>query len=109
MSYNLLLLAIWFSATEAMVTDEVPAKPETLKASATKGLEPTVGTKHPLLLEEKFDGSTLPKEWNVKSGELRVADGCLRASQTATGDRLCLFNFVQPMQDAAIQIDFRFE
>jgi hypothetical protein len=72
-------------------------------------LEPTLGTKGRLLLEENFDGAALPKGWSVKSGAVRVADGTLRASQEKERDgRLCLFNCAQPMQDAAIQIDFRF-
>lgn len=71
------------------------------------GLEPILGKKGQLLLEEKFDGDTLPKGWSSKSGKVRVADGALRASQTK-GERLCLFSCVQPMQDAAIQIDFKF-
>ena len=50
------------------------------------GLDPTLGTKGRLLLEEQFDGNTLPTAWTVKSGQLRVADGNLRASQKM-GDR----------------------
>lgn len=72
-------------------------------------LEPSLGTKGRLLLEEKFDGDALPKGWSAKSGELRVADGVLRAGQKKGADRLCLFSCEQPMQDAAIQIDFKLE
>jgi hypothetical protein len=72
-------------------------------------LEPVLGKKGSLLLEEKFDGDTLPKGWSITSGEVRVADGTLHATQKKEKDgRLCLFNCVQPMQDAAIQIDFKF-
>ena len=74
---------------------------------AAGGLEPILGKTGKLLLEENFDGDTLPKGWSSKSGKLRVGDGALRASQTK-GERLCLFSRVQPMQDAAIQIDFKF-
>ena len=69
-----------------------------------------MGTTGRLLLEEKFDGDTLPKGWTVKSGGLRVADGILLASQKKDTDgRLGLFNCELPMQDAAIQIDFKFD
>ena len=72
------------------------------------GLEPILGTKGRLLLDEKFDSDTLPKGWNVKAGGLRVADGALRASQKRDAGSLGLFNCEMPMQDAAIQVDFKF-
>ena len=70
--------------------------------------EPTLGKKGKLLLEEKFDGDTLSKGWTGKTGGLRVADGVLHASMKSSDGRLGLFNREQPMQDAAIQIDFKF-
>ena len=77
--------------------------------SAGASLEPILGTKGRLLLEETFDGDALPKGWSVKSGLVRVAGGTLHTSQKKERDgRLCLFNCAQPMQDAAIQIDFKF-
>ena len=72
-------------------------------------LEPKLGTKGSLLLEEKFDADSLPKGWAIKNGKVRVAEGALRASQDKEAGRLCLFNCEQPMQDAAIQIDFKFD
>jgi hypothetical protein len=79
--------------------------PECLAAA---DLEPTLGKKDKLLLEETFDGDTLPKGWTGKTGGLRVADGVLHASQKRDDGRLGLFSRAQPMQDAAIQIDFKF-
>jgi hypothetical protein len=76
---------------------------------AAADLEPKLGTKGPLLLEEKFDAGSLPKAWTIKNGNVRVADGALRASQNKEAGRLCLFSCEQPMQDAAIQIDFKFD
>lgn len=75
---------------------------------AAADLEPALGKKGKLLLEEKFDGDTLPKGWTGKTGGLRVADGVLHASQKKEDSRLGLFSREQPMQDAAIQIDFKF-
>lgn len=72
-------------------------------------LQPLLGAKGQLLLEEKFDAAELPKNWNVKNGDVRVAAGTLRASQNKEAGRLCLFNCDQPMKDAAIQIDFKFD
>src|SRR5437879_333406 len=77
--------------------------------AAAADLEPKLGTKAALLLEENFDASALPTGWTIKSGSVRVADGALRASQNKEAGRLCLFNCEQPMQDAAIQIDFKFD
>jgi len=76
---------------------------------AAADLEPKLGAKGKLLLEENFDASTLPKGWTIKNGSVRVAEGALLASQNKEAGRLCLFNCEQPMQDAAIQIDFRFD
>ena len=72
-------------------------------------LEPILGEKGRLLLEENFEGAKLPAGWSVKTGRLRVADGVLRASQKREDGRLCLFDLELPMQDAAVQIDFKFD
>jgi len=72
------------------------------------GLEPALGKTGRLLLEERFDGETLPNGWSVKSGRLRVAAGALHAGRKADDGRLSLFSREQPLQDAAIQIDFKF-
>jgi hypothetical protein len=97
-SVLLLLLVTWLSAAVAVQTAPTPP---------TGGLEPILGKKGQLLLEEKFDGDTVPKGWSSKSGKLRVTDGVLRASRIK-GERLCLFSCAQPMEDAAVQIDFKF-
>src|ERR1044072_9043054 len=76
---------------------------------AAGDLEPVLGTRGRLLLEEKFEGQTLPKGWTVKAGKLRVADGTLRASQSREAGSLGLFSRQQPLQDAAIQLDFKFD
>jgi len=72
-------------------------------------LQPLLGAKGELLLEEKFDAASLPQGWSVKNGNVRVAEGALHASQNKEAGRLCLFNCDQPLQDAAIQIDFKFD
>jgi hypothetical protein len=72
-------------------------------------LEPILGKKGQLLLDEEFAGETMPKGWIVKAGRLRVMDGTLRASQDREAGKLGLFSREQPMQDAVIQIDFKFD
>jgi len=76
---------------------------------AAADLEPPLGAKGKLLLEETFDGDALPKGWHIKAGGLRVANGALRANQDKAAGRLGLFNCELPMQDAAIQLDFKFD
>lgn len=71
------------------------------------GLEPLLGMRGRLLLEETFAGDTLPRNWSVKSGRVQPVGGELRTSQSK-GERLCLFHCDLPLQDAAIQVDFRF-
>lgn len=71
--------------------------------------ELTLGSKGALLLEETFDGEKLPDGWTQKAGGLRVADGVLHASQDRQAGRLGLFNCDVPMQDAVIQVEFKFD
>jgi hypothetical protein len=72
-------------------------------------LEPILGKKGRLLLQEEFEGQTLPEGWTIKAGKLRVTDGTLRASQSREAGKLGLFSREQLMQDAVIQIDFKFD
>jgi hypothetical protein len=46
-------------------------------------LEPTLGKKGKLLLEEKFETAALPAGWTRNTGELSVRDGSLHASELA--------------------------
>ncbi|MDZ4403271.1 alpha/beta hydrolase fold domain-containing protein [Prosthecobacter sp.] len=85
----------------------IPEKAKTSDVSSTK-LELTLGKKGQLLLEETFDGDALSQGWTGKTGGLSVADGVLHASMKSEDGRLGLFNREQPMQNAAIQIDFKF-
>ena len=51
---------------------------------AAAGLEPTLGKKGKLLLEEKFEGDAVPMGWNKNTGVLAVAGGALHASELAS-------------------------
>ena len=72
-------------------------------------LEPKLGKKGALLLEEKFDGKELPKNWNKNTGKLTVADGVLKASEVAADKHAAAFRRPLQLQDAAIYVKFRFE
>ena len=72
-------------------------------------LEPTLGKKGKLVLEEKFDGTTVPAGWNKNTGRISVADGVLHASQLASDNHIGAFRKLLPLQDCAIQLDLKFE
>lgn len=72
-------------------------------------LEPTLGQKGRVLLEEKFDSAALPPGWNRNTGELGVRDGVLRASERAADKHLGAFRKALPVQDCIVQVDFKLE
>lgn len=69
--------------------------------------KPTLGEKGTLLLDEKFDSAELAKGWNVNTGTLKVEDGVLRASEKASDNHAGAFRRPLPVQDCAVQIDFK--
>lgn len=72
-------------------------------------LDPTLGAKGKLLLEEKFDAPALPAGWNKNTGTLAVRAGALHASELASDQHVGAFRKPLPLQDCAIQLDFRLE
>ncbi|MEI7729788.1 MAG: family 16 glycoside hydrolase [Verrucomicrobiota bacterium] len=81
----------------------------TVASGVAADLEPTLGKKGTLLLEEKFDGTEVPKTWRANTGKLRVADGALHASEKKSDSHIGAFRYALPVQDCAVQIDFRFD
>ena len=72
-------------------------------------LTPTLGAKGKLLLEEKFDAAGLPVGWIKNTGTLEVRDGALHASELASDQHIAAFRKALPLQDGAVQIDFKLE
>lgn len=72
-------------------------------------LEPTLGKKGKLLLEEKFNGNALPAGWTKNVGKISVADGVLHASQVASDNHIGAFRKALPVQDVVVQLDFKFD
>ena len=70
--------------------------------------EPVLGKKGKLLLEENFETGALPNGWNKNTGALAVAGGVLHASQLAIDNHIGAFRKLLPLQDCAIQLDFKF-
>lgn len=68
-----------------------------------------LGKKGSVLLDEKFDGTELPKNWTRNTGKLTVAGGVLKASEVAADMHAAAFRRALPLQDAAIYVKFRFE
>jgi hypothetical protein len=72
-------------------------------------LTPTIGTKGKLLLDEKFESASLPTGWTKNTGTLDVRDGTLHASELASDQHVAAFRKALPLQDCAVQIDFKLE
>lgn len=71
-------------------------------------LETKLGKQGALLMEEKFDGIELPKNWNRNNGKLSVTNGVLKISEVAADMHAAAFRRPLPLQNAAIQVKFRF-
>jgi hypothetical protein len=78
-------------------------------AAAASAPEPTLGKKGKLLVEENFDAAKLPPNWNRNTGTLSVADGVLHAAELKADNHIGAFRRPVPIQDCAIQLDFRLE
>ncbi len=70
-------------------------------------LEPTLGKKGKMLLDETFSGPDVPKGWNANTGSLRVVEGKLHAAEKASDQHIGAFRFRLPVQDCAVQADFQ--
>lgn len=73
------------------------------------GLKPLLGKPGKALLEEKFESTTVPKGWTANTGSLTIAEGALRASERAADKHIGAFRHRLPVQNCAVQLDFRFE
>jgi hypothetical protein len=70
---------------------------------------PQLGTYGKVLLDEKFESLELPPNWNRNTGALRVEAGALVASERAADKHVGAFRYPLPLQDCAVQVDFRFD
>lgn len=62
-----------------------------------------------VLLENAFNETAFGAPWTRQFGKLEIADGALRASQQASDNHPCAFRRPLPLQDAVVQVDFRFQ
>lgn len=70
-------------------------------------LEPTLGKKGKLLMEQNFDGPEVPKGWNANTGSLRIEAGQLHAAEKSSDKHIGAFRYRLPLQDCAVQIEFK--
>lgn len=70
-------------------------------------LEPTLGKKGALLLEENFSGPEVSKKWTVNKGTIRLVDGKLHVAEKASDKHIGAFRHALPLQDCAVQVDFQ--
>ena len=69
-------------------------------------LQPLLGKRGALLLEENFDGADLAKGWAANTGSLRVVDGKLLAGEKSSDQHIGAFRHRLQVQDCAVQIEF---
>ncbi len=94
---------------KALLRQLAPAFLASCLSLAAAPLEPTLGQRGRLLLDEPFDADALPKGWNKNTGLLSVAGGVLHASEVAAEKHAGAFRKQLPLHDAAVQLDFRLE
>lgn len=70
-------------------------------------LEPTLGKRGKLLLEETFSGPEVPKGWHANTGSLRIVEGQLHASEKSSDKHIGAFRHRLPLQNCAVQVEFK--
>jgi len=70
-------------------------------------IQPTLGKKGALLLEETFSGPAVPKGWHANTGSLRIVEGKLHAAEKSSDKHIGAFRHRLPLQDCAVQMDFQ--
>ena len=72
------------------------------------GLDPTLGQRGKLLLEEKFEGAAVPAGWTRNTGKISVTDGVMHASELASDNHIGAFRKAVPVRDCIVQLDCKF-
>lgn len=80
-----------------------------VRAATPPEAEPVLGRRGAVLLHENFDGAALPAGWGRNTGVLTVRDGVLHAAELPADQHVGAFRKALPLQDAVVQLDFRFE
>lgn len=72
-------------------------------------LEPALGKKGKLLLEETFASADVAKDWTHAVGKVAVIDGGLSVEEAKADMHACAVRRKVALQDAAVQFDFTFD
>lgn len=72
-------------------------------------LEPTLGKKGKLLLDESFTSADVAKDWTHAVGKVAVVDGKLSVSEQKADKHACAVRRKLEIKDAAVQFEFTFE
>jgi hypothetical protein len=72
-------------------------------------LQPTLGQRGTLLLNETFSEASLPDHWTRNAGTLSVTDGVLRVSELAADKHVAACRYPLPVQNCAVQFDFQLD
>lgn len=72
-------------------------------------LEPTLGKKGKLLLDESFASAAVAKEWTHAVGKVAVVDGALSVAEQKADKHVCAVRRKVAVKDAAVQFEFTFD
>lgn len=79
-----------------------------LSASAAD-LEPGLGKKGKLLLDESFSSADVAKDWTHAVGKVSVVDGALSMAEQKADKHACAVRRKVEVKDAAVQFEFTFD
>jgi hypothetical protein len=72
-------------------------------------MEPALGKKGKLLLEESFSSAAAAKDWTHAVGKVAVVDGALSVAEQQADKHVCAVRRKVAVQDAAVQFEFTFD
>jgi hypothetical protein len=80
-------------------------------AWAEKGSEikPALVKPGKVVLDEKFDGSALPKGWTTPKGDWQVKDGVVVGKEKASDKHAAVLNLAQPFKNSVVRFSFKRE
>jgi hypothetical protein len=78
---------------------------------AEKGSEikPVLVKPGKVVLEEKFEGSSLPKGWTTAKGDWQVKEGAVVGKELAADKHAAVLNLAQPFKNSVVRFSFKRE
>ncbi len=78
-----------------------------LKAEKGSELKPVLVKPGKVVLEEKFDGSSMPKGWAAAKGDWQVKDGAIVGKEKVEDKHAAVLNIAKPFKNSAVQFSFK--